>query len=436
MAFTPINIPGASVGNNTEFQPISFDQARQGLASINNVGTQQLQQQNQQPAPSPMNSTGSAVTPTGGGMFSNLMNNIKKVPGQVMSIANKITAPGSGMNTAVQALSSDEANIANVMSPTESLQQKEQIAQNLPQTNPLQSMEAGAEIAAVMPGDTGAAGAATKAAEGKAGELMAASAEKKATQVAVKALTPKMTAGELETAAKAGKGVVPKVGAPGINSAKDSGFMKMVNTVKGLVKGKSAIEDINSVRGAISTEAEALKSKVVASGKDIIYPFQELASKIDGAEEPISLKGTPFEKQIAPIKAAAIKIAQKNGGTISSLLDSRKEFDALVNKTYPNLFDKDNAPMRNAVTAVRDAMNDFIEENLPDVAYKDSLETQRTMYNAIDNLATKVPDEIKQGATFAQRHPKTVGAAKWLGGGALAGAGLEAVQDAAKKIGL
>lgn len=45
MAFTPINVSGASVGNNTGFQPISFDQARQGLASINNVAKQQLQQQ-------------------------------------------------------------------------------------------------------------------------------------------------------------------------------------------------------------------------------------------------------------------------------------------------------------------------------------------------------------------------------------------------------
>lgn len=339
---------------------------------------------------------------------------LKQIGSDLSSVGAQNSGPvGKDMLAHAPALAQDLSGLSTALTPSNPAQQ-----QGATDTSVAEAM---------IPLDA-AGGAAKDVVSG----LAAKTAEKKATQTAIKALTPKMTSGELEAAGAAGKGVVPKIGAPGINMAKDPGFMKMVDATKGLIKGKSAIQDINSVRGALTTEAEALKSKIVASGKDIIYPFKELASKIADSEEPISLKGTQFEKQIAPLKQAAIQIAQKNGGTISSLFDTRKEFDALVDKTWPNLWDKENAPMRNAVTAVRNTMNDFIEQNLPDAGYKSSLDTQSNFYRAIDNLSTKVPDEIKGNATWAQRHPIITGAAK----GAAYLAGADALNQTAKDLGL
>lgn len=224
---------------------------------------------------------------------------------------------------------------------------------------------------------------------------LAQRAEKRAVDITVKALTPKLTPKEVRGAATAGKGTTG-FGGTKIDMTKDKAFMEMANNAKGLVKGKSAVEDINTVRDAIGKEAESLKTQIQAV--DHPYTFRELASKLSSTEEPISLRGTPFEKQIKPIKEAAVEIAKGKKGNISGLLDARKEFDELVDRTYPNLWDKENAPMRSAITSIRNAMNDFIEANLPEGAgYRESLGKQRMFYDAIDNLATKVPEEIKKG---------------------------------------
>lgn len=197
-------------------------------------------------------------------------------------------------------------------------------------------------------------------------------------------------------------------------------------------KLKTFAEKMNATRDAVTSMAENLKQDVINSGKDIIYPFKELAAKMNAVEEPISLKGTPFEKQIKPIKAAALEIAQKNGGTISSLFDARKEFDQLVEKTYPNLWDKENAPMRTAISSIRNTMNDFIEEHLPaGNGFKDSLRTQSHLFRAIDNLAPKAVKEIgtTRASRFAGRHPVISGVLKTAGRAVGQGAGAGAVMN-------
>jgi hypothetical protein len=245
--------------------------------------------------------------------------------------------------------------------------------------------------------------------------LLAQRAEKKATQTAIKAITPKMTAGQIVTAAKGGKTTKPFMGSPKVDLTKDTKFMKTVDAVKGIVKGKSPIQDLNNVKNALSSEADTLK--VAIQQNDHPYLFRELQSRLNKVEEPISLRGTPFERQIKPIKEAAISMARKNGGTISSLLDARKEFDNLVERTYPNLYESDNAPMRNAITAIRNEMNNFIEENLPDVVgFRDSLGKQKSFYDAIDNLASKVPEEIKKGG-FIKKALKNPFITTAIGGG-------------------
>lgn len=241
---------------------------------------------------------------------------------------------------------------------------------------------------------------------------------------ALKVISPKLSSKETEAALAEGRGT----GGGLLSKTKitpSSREMEVAKAVQGIVKsGDTGATNISNVKTALTTEAENLKNQIATV--DHPYSFKELNSTLSKIEPPISIKGTAFEKQIGAVKEAAMDIAQKNGGTVSSLLDSRKEFDALVSKEYPNLYDKENAPMRNAITSIRNAMNDFIEKNLPDnVSFKNSLKKQSLFYDAIDNIAGNSVGETKTTGIgrFVKAHPTATkiagGIATAAGGGAL-----------------
>ncbi len=260
----------------------------------------------------------------------------------------------------------------------------------------LQSKSTGEQVGGALEtiGELGA-GLVTKGPEAitKATQAYDAYKEAKVGKDALEVVTPKLSKLETEKALAEGrgetKGLLRKT-----TIAPDKRLLDVADATKGIVKkGASGAENINAVKTALNHEAESLKAQIKTV--DHPYSFKELNAKLSNIEEPISLKGTPFEKQIGAVKQAAMDIAKKKGGNISSLLDSRKEFDALVSKEYPNLYDKENAPMRNAITGIRNAMNDFIEKNLPEGnQYRDSLKKQSLYYDAIDNIAGKSTGEV------------------------------------------
>lgn len=248
--------------------------------------------------------------------------------------------------------------------------------------------------------------------------LLEEKSAKIAADKAIEMLSPKLTAKE---AAEAGAsrgytktGILQK-----IKLVADPYIERVAKTVKELVPdfspSRTLAENVNSVKNAIGTAAEALKQKVISSGEDIIYPFKELASRLGSVEESISLKGTQFEKQIGPLKDAAIKLARDAGGKVSSLLDVRKDFDVLVNKTYPNLYDKEYSPIRSAVKAIRDELTNFTAEHLPkEVGLKDSLTQQSHLFTALENMAEKAASGVEKevdtnvigrASQFIQKHP-------------------------------
>lgn len=258
---------------------------------------------------------------------------------------------------------------------------------------------------------------------GKVIEKVLPSAEKTARGV-LDMISPKLTAKETaEAVAKRGTTKSSVLGRISLNP--DSYMQKVADSVKKNVPdfnpSKTVSENLNATRNAVYGMADALKQKVIESGKNVIYPFKQLASKMDAVEKPIVIKSdTVLDKQFDLAKDAAMKIVQKNGGTVSSLLDSRKEFDALVQKQFPNLYEKENAPMRDAITAMRGVMNDFISDQLPDVEFKNSLTEQSHLFTAIDNMAEKAAQEVntntlERGASFIKNHPVVSG----LGGAAL-----------------
>ena len=251
------------------------------------------------------------------------------------------------------------------------------------------------------------------------GASASASALKDATDIVSPKMTAKDTADALAQGRGQGGGLFSKT-----KIAPDPMTIKTAEAVQGIVKkGVPASKNIANLRQSLTTEAENLKSQI--QSVDHPYSFKELNAKLNGVETPISIKGTAFEKQIGAVKQAAMTIAKKEGGTVSSLLDARKGFDALVSKEYPNLYDSASAPMKNAITSIRNAMNDFIEQNLPDnMSFKDSLTKQSMYYRAIDNIAEKaVGDTKKTGiGKMLEKHPilkegLKYGTAGLIGGG-------------------
>lgn len=260
---------------------------------------------------------------------------------------------------------------------------------------------------------------------GAAKGFLAPSAEKVAQQT-LEAVTPKLTAKETADAIATRGGT--KTGLLGtIKANVDPVIKKVADTVAKYVPDfnpkATFTENVNATRNTVYKMADELKQNVISSGKDIIYPFQELAGKMNAVEKPIAIKSdATLNNQFTLAKNAALKIAKQAGGKISDLLDARKEFDSLVQKQFPNLYDKANAPMRSAITSMRNVMNDFIADKLPDVAYKDSLSAQSNLFTAIDNMSEKAAEEVntnvlQRGANVVKNHPLASG----LGAAALYG---------------
>ncbi len=174
-------------------------------------------------------------------------------------------------------------------------------------------------------------------------------------------------------------------------------------------------EKLNAVNSANQRLAEKLAKDVVENGDDILYPYRELASKMKAIEPPIQIRADNTQlRQYQIAQQSALKLAQDNGGKISGLFKARKEFDALVEKEFPTLYDRENAPMRQAITDIRKVMNETIEQSLKGrgVDYSGSLKEQMYLYDAREALASKAYNELGTNSLqrLGQQYPGVTGA--------------------------
>ncbi len=266
------------------------------------------------------------------------------------------------------------------------------------------------------------------------GENIAESQGKKAAQKItdkiVEAVSPKLTA--KETANAVAQRGTTKTGILGkIKTVVDPYTKKIADTVKQFVPdfnpSKTLSENINVTKEAATKMAQDLKSKVVAAG-DGLVPVKELTSKLNEigkGTDYIGLRGTQFEKQLPSLKQAAIDMYNAGKGKVSGLFDARKAFDSLVEKTYPNLYDKEYTPIRQAVAAIRNTMTDLTEKYLPEgVGLRDSLTHQSHLLSAIENMSEKAAsgaqkevgtNVVQRGVAAIKRHPIASGAATAVG---------------------
>jgi len=266
---------------------------------------------------------------------------------------------------------------------------------------------------------------------GAGGGALARTAPRKEIEKAARDLIPDMSYGKsVKTAGRTGLvnegGVMGRVSQPvtaDVYKTTET-VMKNVPRFNGM---KTYTEKLNAVNTARTRLADDLERQIEINGDNIIYPYRELEKKMRDLELPIQVRADATQlRQFEIAQQAAMEMARKNGGDIKGLFKARKDFDDLVEKEFPTLYDRDNAPMRAAITSMRKVMNETIEDSLKGkVGYADSLKQQTQLFNARDALASKAYTEL--GTNRLQRwgaaHPYTTGAIKSvLPAGAAAGA--------------
>lgn len=221
------------------------------------------------------------------------------------------------------------------------------------------------------------------------------------------------------------KSLLTRTIAPALDPALEDSAGTILQNVPGFSKLKTFSDKVNAVQDAVSNMATSLKNDVIQSGADRIYSYKELGSVLRNIPKPTLLVGD-MEKVYGKVIDKALEIAKENGGKISNLFDARKGFDSFIAREFPNLYSSDAlTPMRVAVKNIRNGINSFIEQNLPDgLGFRERLLDQSTLLKAAENMAPKAVKEIGTSGLgrFAARHPLTAGFLKTAAKNALTGA--------------
>lgn len=310
--------------------------------------------------------------------------------------------------------------------------------------------------------------------------------ENRAAKNTISALTPKMTSGEMEAAPNVLK---PRIGAPRIDMTKDKGFMEMANDTKGIVQGKSAINDKNALQGAIKKDSEELRGHF--DQNKVPTHFSNLIKKLELVQPQQSLKSDPnafgtysrVRNEVQDSIYQSMKSKAKGAGDFGSktnpndfwesmkILDKKSE-EELGTKVFGTpeytgaksaIQDMRQSLMQYARDSLKfpgqmeqvNKMQEFVQvakqrgieidsfdqfkglmkdmgikntsEDVSRAAYlEEKMRKMSNYYKAIDNVSTKVPDEIRANNTFGKRHPLLKTAAKGVAGTLGVGATYEA----------
>ncbi len=249
-------------------------------------------------------------------------------------------------------------------------------------------------------------------------------------------ITPKMTPKESAAAIKTGK-VAESTGLTGERTFKDSinnfdNIKNAVSEVEGISPKNTNLENANLIRNKISELGDTLENDLInvetQIGKDRGFftpnefnkDMKLLKNRL--SENPLIVGDA--EKTATKLIDKFNSLVKENGYKPSGLLKARKKLDLWVKaQKGDKVFDTatENA-FTIALRDVRNTANEFLANKVPDVAVKDSLLKQSSLYNALDTVAEKASKEgnskIKR---FMMNNPKTTQALKYGGSAALGG---------------
>lgn len=199
---------------------------------------------------------------------------------------------------------------------------------------------------------------------------------------------------------------------------------------QGIVSLKNnAFENINKLQTAINNSS--VKIRAGLENSEAIWNKNELKGVLNKVEKPITVKSDKtLSNQAANFQKALLKLSEQSDKKTVGLLDLRQDFDALVRREFPNLYDREMTPTRQYIQNLREALNSYTAKKIPSgklpdgTLFRDELRKQHYLIKAIDNIAEKSP---KEGSTafkrFVKNNPNKLKALKYgatlLGGGVI-----------------
>lgn len=249
-------------------------------------------------------------------------------------------------------------------------------------------------------------------------------------------ITPELTGKASVEAIKTGK--VTEAGLLGSRDITQAvpGFSNMEKAVSEVPKispKNTLLENANAIHDHIGTVANdlmtQLKSVQTQVGKDRgFFTPNEFKGYMKSVSQILSDNPTlvgDAEKTANKILTKFNSLVKEKGYTPSGLLEARKALDSWMSlQKGAKVFDPttENA-VSIALRAIRQGGNDFLASKVPDVAVKELLAKQASLYNAIEQIA---PKAAKEGVNGLQRwvkaNPKLVNLLK-LGGASVVGGG-------------
>jgi len=158
---------------------------------------------------------------------------------------------------------------------------------------------------------------------------------------------------------------------------------------------KSMQRNYNAIQVANEKAAISLKKQIAAN--NFIISKKEVKSRLNEAKTVLSESPTivgDAEKTADKLMNKMVQLINQNAGTGSGVLKARKEYDSWVRLQKPKAFD---ASAENAFSIanreIRNTLNDILEEKTKNVAVKESLQNQRALFTAMDNVVPKAAAE-------------------------------------------
>lgn len=170
-----------------------------------------------------------------------------------------------------------------------------------------------------------------------------------------------------------------------------------LKTVKDISVKNTDQQNFNVIKAANKSEAELLKKSL--DENDFIFPKKELKAKLNEAK--VTLGENPQlvgdnQKIAQKLIDKAEQFIDKAEAKGSSLLQVRKDFDQwVISQKGTKVFDpKTESAFTVSNNEIRKTINNFLDEKATNVAVKESLQKQSSLFGALENLKPKAAIEF------------------------------------------
>ncbi len=230
---------------------------------------------------------------------------------------------------------------------------------------------------------------------------------------------------------------ITKAGERGINATKSKGYINLISpevTKKVAKENVGRTEQTGLLRKNVTIPDEYMEkvadtvSKVpdINPNKSYQYNYNKIKdeNRAEARELLLKLQKSNVQVPISRVSQAAMdvrkslakethmvgdakksaekmmkeagRLVKKNGYTAEGILRTRQEFDRWADgQIIGDINSEQNTARKTAWKAVRNSLNNLVEEAIPDAKVKDSLTKQSHLFTALENLTSKAASEGK-----------------------------------------